>query len=69
MQGTLSNFAAGVMLLIFRPFKVGDLVEVAGTLGKVKEIGIFATQINTLNNDWHTIWSTVKYQAKTTFGY
>jgi small conductance mechanosensitive channel len=50
MQGTLSNFAAGVMLLIFRPFKVGDLVEVAGTLGKVKEIGIFATQINTLNN-------------------
>ena len=40
MQGTLSNFAAGVMLLIFRPFKVGDLVEVAGTLGVVKEVGI-----------------------------
>ena len=50
MQGTLSNFAAGVMLLIFRPFRVGDLVEVAGTLGVVKEIGIFATQINTLDN-------------------
>jgi small conductance mechanosensitive channel len=50
MQGTLSNFAAGVMLLIFRPFRVGDLVEVTGTLGIVKEIGIFATQVNTLNN-------------------
>jgi small conductance mechanosensitive channel len=50
MQGTLSNFAAGVMLLVFRPFKVGDLVEVAGTLGVVKEIGIFATQLNTPNN-------------------
>jgi len=50
MQGTLSNFAAGVMLLIFRPFKVGDLVEVAGTLGVVKEIGIFATHLNTPSN-------------------
>ncbi len=50
MQGTLSNFAAGVMLLIFRPFKVGDLVEAAGTLGVVKEIGIFATHMNTLDN-------------------
>ncbi|MGD2123290.1 MAG: mechanosensitive ion channel [Gemmatimonadota bacterium] len=50
MQGTLSNFAAGVMLLVFRPFKVGDFVEVAGTLGKVEEIGIFATQLNTPDN-------------------
>jgi small conductance mechanosensitive channel len=50
MQGTLSNFAAGVMLLIFRPFRVRDLVEVTGTLGTVKEIGIFATQVNTLDN-------------------
>jgi small conductance mechanosensitive channel len=38
------------MLLIFRPFRVGDLVEVGGTLGVVKEIGIFATHLNTLNN-------------------
>lgn len=50
MQGTLSNFAAGVMLLIFRPFKVGDFVEVAGTTGTVQEIGIFATHLNTPNN-------------------
>ncbi len=50
MQGTLSNFAAGVMLLIFRPFKVGDFVEVGGTVGTVREIGIFATQLNTPDN-------------------
>ena len=50
LQGTLSNVAAGVMLLIFRPFRVRDLVEVTGTLGTVKEIGIFATQVNTLDN-------------------
>jgi small conductance mechanosensitive channel len=50
MQGTLSNFAAGVMLLVFRPFRVGDFVEVAGTKGVVKEIGIFATQLNTPDN-------------------
>jgi len=50
MQGTLSNFAAGVMLLVFRPFRVGDLVEVAGTLGVVKEIGIFATHLDTPDN-------------------
>jgi len=50
LQGTLGNFAAGVMLLIFRPFKIGDLVETAGILGVVKEIGIFATHIDTLDN-------------------
>ncbi len=50
LQGTLSNFAAGVMLLLFRPFRVGDLVEVAGTLGVVKQIGIFATQLDTLDH-------------------
>ncbi|MGI9591634.1 MAG: mechanosensitive ion channel family protein [Myxococcota bacterium] len=50
MQGTLSNFAAGVMLLIFRPFKLGDWVEVAGTAGSVQEIGIFTTVLHTGNN-------------------
>ncbi len=43
LQGTLSNFAAGVMILIFRPFSVGNWVEVAGVSGTVKEIGIFST--------------------------
>lgn len=46
-QGTLSNFAAGAMLLIFRPYKVGDLVNVAGHLGKVAEIELFTTTIDT----------------------
>ncbi len=46
-QGTLSNFSAGVMLLIFRPFKVGDRIKVAGTSGKVQEIELFTTELKT----------------------
>lgn len=49
-QGTLSNFAAGAMLLIFRPYKVGDVVNVAGNLGKVFEIELFSTAIDTFDN-------------------
>ena len=50
LQGSLANFAAGVMLLIFRPFKVGDVVEAGGTKGKVAEVGIFATIFTTPDN-------------------
>ncbi len=50
LQGTLSNFAAGVMLLIFRPFKVGDFVDAAGTAGSVEEIGIFSTTLKSPDN-------------------
>ena len=50
LQGTLSNFAAGVMLLVFRPFKNGDVVEAAGVKGSVAEIGIFSTTLNTPDN-------------------
>lgn len=49
-QGTLSNFSSGVMLLTFRPFKVGDFVEAGGVTGVVQEIGVFVTTINTLDN-------------------
>lgn len=49
-QGTLSNFAAGGMLLLFRPFKVGDAVNVAGQLGIVDEISIFVTSVDTFDN-------------------
>lgn len=49
-QGTLSNFASGVMLLAFRPFKVGDVVMVAGQSGKVDEIGVFTTTLDTFDN-------------------
>ncbi len=50
LQGSLSNFAAGVMLLIFRPFKAGDFVEAAGVAGIVEEIGIFNTLMRTGDN-------------------
>jgi small conductance mechanosensitive channel len=49
-QGTFSNFAAGVMLLTFRPFKVGDVVDVGGSLGVVKEVGIFNCVLATPDN-------------------
>lgn len=50
LQGTLSNFSSGVMLMVFRPFTKGDVVEVAGTKGSVQEIGIFTTVLNTPDN-------------------
>jgi small conductance mechanosensitive channel len=50
LQGTLSNFAAGVMLLVFRPFRLGDFVETGGSTGVVKEIGIFTTTVATPDN-------------------
>jgi small conductance mechanosensitive channel len=49
-QGTLSNFAAGIMLLFFRPFKAGDSVSVAGASGTVDEIGLFSTLLDTPDN-------------------
>lgn len=50
LQGTLSNLAAGVMLLLFRPFKIGDFVEIAGLTGSVKAIDLFTTELATLDN-------------------
>jgi small conductance mechanosensitive channel len=49
-QGSLSNLAAGAMLLIFRPFKVGDVVEVGGETGKVTELSLFFTNMDTPDN-------------------
>ena len=49
-QGSLSNFSAGVMLLVFRPFKVGDVISVAGHTGKVDEIALFTTTMDTADN-------------------
>ncbi len=48
--GLLSNFAAGAFLVVLRPFKVGDFVTAGGVTGTVKEIGLFATAINTPDN-------------------
>ena len=50
LQGTLSNFASGIMLLVFRPFGVGDYVDAGGAAGSVKEIGVFATTLHTPDN-------------------
>jgi small conductance mechanosensitive channel len=50
LQGTLGNFASGVMLLLFRPFRVGDFIEAAGVAGTVQAINIFTTTLNTPDN-------------------
>lgn len=50
LQGSLANFAAGVLMILFRPFKVGDYIEAGGTAGTVEEIQIFSTIFNTPDN-------------------
>lgn len=49
-QGSLSNLASGMMILTFRPFTVGDYVEISGTAGTVQEVGVFATTLATPDN-------------------
>lgn len=50
LQGTLSNLAAGVMLLLFRPYKVGDFIDAASRFGNVAEIDLFTTVLTTFDN-------------------
>lgn len=50
LQGSLANFAAGVLMLVFRPFKIGDFVEGGGTAGVVRAINIFTTTLTTPDN-------------------
>jgi small conductance mechanosensitive channel len=50
LQGSLSNFAAGILMIIFRPFKIGDYVEAGGKAGTVEDIQIFATQLKSPDN-------------------
>ncbi len=50
LQGSLSNFAGGVLIIIFKPYKIGDLIEAQGVLGAVKEIEIFTTKLTTPEN-------------------
>jgi small conductance mechanosensitive channel len=50
LQGSLGNFAAGVLMIIFKPFKVGDYIEGGGVDGLVEEIGIFTTELKSLDN-------------------
>ena len=55
LQGALSNFAGGMMILLFRPFRIGDFVDAGGYSGTVKEIGIFYTVLTTPDNREVTI--------------
>ena len=50
LQGTLSHVASGVLLLIFRPFKVGDFIEVSGHMGTVKRLSLFMTELAMVDN-------------------
>lgn len=50
LQGSLSNFAGGVLILIFKPYKIGDVIQAQGEIGCVKEIQIFTTQLLTPDN-------------------
>lgn len=50
LQGSLANFAGGVLIILFKPFKVNDVIEAQGVIGKVKEIQIFVTQLSTADN-------------------
>lgn len=73
LQGSLQNFAAGFMLLVFRPFKSGDFVEAAGTMGMVEKITIFSTILRTPDNKEVTVPNgaiysdnIINYSARTT---
>ncbi len=50
LQGSLGNFAGGVLIMLFKPFKIGDLIEAQGEMGVVKQIEIFTTKITGLSN-------------------
>ncbi|SHI96285.1 mechanosensitive ion channel family protein [Pseudozobellia thermophila] len=50
LQGSLANFAGGVLIMIFKPYRIGDLIEAQGVLGSVKEIEIFTTKLITPQN-------------------
>jgi len=50
LQGSLANFAGGVLIMIFKPYRLGDLIEAQDSLGVVKEIEIFTTKLVTLDN-------------------
>ena len=62
MQGTLQNIAAGIMLLVLRPFRLGEYVEIGGVKGTIEEIGLFATSLRTVDGVYilapnSTLWS------------
>ena len=64
LQGTLSNFASGLMILVYRPFDTGDLVEAGGTTGRIRDMNLVSTTFQTLDNQRiivpnNSIWGNV----------
>lgn len=55
LQGSLSNFASGVLLILFRPMRVGDFVDIGGVMGTVVEVGILSTRLRTPDNKGITV--------------
>ena len=64
LQGTLSNLAAGVMLLLFRPFNVGDFIDGADVFGKVTDMNLFTTELGTFDNQHIIIPNSMLWGAK-----
>lgn len=50
LQNSLSNFASGILMLLYRPFDTGNVINVAGTLGKVESMNLLSTQLRTPDN-------------------
>ena len=63
LQGTLGNVAAGVTLLILRPFRVGDYIEAGGTAGTVDAIGLFVTELHTADNVYLSVPNSALWNA------
>lgn len=73
LQGSLANFAAGIMILVFHPFKAGDFIEAGGTMGIVEEVEIFTTKLRSpdnklviIPNNQITSGNIINYSAKET---
>ena len=64
LQGTLSNLAAGVMLLLFRPFNVGDFIDGADVFGKVSDMNLFTTEVGTFDNQHIIVPNSMLWGAK-----
>jgi small conductance mechanosensitive channel len=64
LQNSLSNFASGILMLIYRPFDIGEVVDVAGVVGKVESMNLLSTQLRTLDNKFvivpnNSVWGDV----------
>ena len=64
LQGTLSNLAAGVMLILFRPFKIGDFIDGADVFGQVADMNLFTTEIGTFDNQQIIVPNSLLWGAK-----